>query len=200
MKNNNKRLPAAERKKQILKCAVKVFAGSNYYMAKMSDIAREAGISEAMVYKHFRSKKEIFLAVLQHMSTRIISFWEDEIDPDLSSLEKLRAMGLGYYNRMIKHPNELKVQFLAIAGVDDKDVFNRLRSDHQAYINYISSVIQQGIDKGEIRKDVDVNALAFVYNGSGIMMNMMRLLAFKRKFNEKTLIYILDSFLESIRA
>jgi AcrR family transcriptional regulator len=200
MKTREKRMPAAERKKQILKSAVKAFAKSNYYNTKVSDIAEAAGISEAMVYRHFPSKKAIFLAVLQHMSDRIITFWEDEIDPATAPLEMLRAMGVGYFQRMIKHPNELKVQFLAISGIDDKEIFNQLRSDHQKYIRHIAGVIQRGIDQGDIRADIDVNALAFAYNGSGIMMNMMRLLSFKRKFNEATVAYLLDFLIESIKA
>lgn len=200
MNNRKKRMPAAERKKQILKCAVKVFAKSNYYNTKVADIAHAAGISEAMVYRHFPSKKAIFLAVLQHMSDRIITFWKEEIDPTTGPLEMLRAMGLGYFKRMVKHPAELKVQFLAVAGIDDREIFDRLRSDHQKYIQHIAEVIQLGIDQGEIRGDIDVNALAFAYNGAGIMMNMMRLLAFKRKFNESTVVYLLDFWIESIRA
>ena len=200
MEPANKRLPAEERKKQILKCAVKVLARSNYYNTKMSDIAKEAGISEALVYKHFPSKKAIFLSVLKHMSDRILFFWQDEIAPTESALERLRFMLLGYYQRMIKHPNELKVQFMAVAGIDDKDVLKRLRKDQQNYIQSIADVIEEGIRKGEVRKDVDVNALAFAYNGSGIMMNMMRLLGFKRKLNEETVVSMIDHFIASIKA
>jgi AcrR family transcriptional regulator len=152
-----------------------------------------------MVFRHFSTKKSIFLAVLQHMSDRILTFWENEIDPETDPLEKLRAMGLGYYQRMIKHPNELKVQFLAISGIDDQEIFNRLRGDHQKYLQYITRVIQEGIDQGQIRKEIDVNALALAYNGAGIMMNMMRLLAFKRKLNLATVTYLMDYFIESIR-
>jgi AcrR family transcriptional regulator len=193
------RLPATERKKQILKCAVKVFARSNYYNTKMLDIATEAGVSEAMIYKHFSSKKEIFLLVLKHMSDRILTFAKKEIDPTQSPLQKLKWFLLGYYLRMIRHPNELKVQFMAISGIDDKDVLTRLRTDHQNYMKIFSDLIQDGICQGEIRKDVDVDALAFAYNGYGIMFNMMRLLGFKRKLNEKTVVSIIDHFIKSIK-
>jgi AcrR family transcriptional regulator len=199
MENKTKRIPAPERKKLILKGAVKVFAKSNYYRTKVMDIAAAAGISEAMVYRHFPTKKAIFLAVLQHMSDRILTFWENEIDPQTRPLDKLRAMGLGYYQRMLKHPNELKVQLLAISGIDDKEIFNQLRSDHQKYIDYISRVIQLGIDQGEIRPEVDVNALAFAYNGAGIMMNMMRLLSIQHNFNKATVTYLLDHWIASIK-
>ena len=103
---SKKRLPAEERKKQILKCAVKVFAKSNYRSAKVADIAAEAGISEAMVYKYFPTKKSIFLHILEHMSARIITFWQEELDRAPDTLIALRNMGFAYYERMKNHPNE----------------------------------------------------------------------------------------------
>ena len=197
---SGKRLSAAERKKQILKCAVRVFARSNYYNTRMVDIAKEAGISEAMVYKHFSSKKEIFLALLRHMSETIITSWEKESVSTMAAPEKIRAGLSDYYCRMIKHPDELKVHFLAVSGIDDRDIFTRLRDDHQSYVGFITRIVQDGIDQGEIRRDVDAGALGFAFNGLGIMMNMMQLLGFDREFDEKTLESILDHFVESIRA
>ena len=78
-------------------------------------------------------------------------------------------------------------------------MLKRLRTDQQNYIKQIADVIKEGIRRGEIRKDVDVNALAFAYNGSGIMMNMMQLLGFTQKFNEKTVISLIGHFIESIK-
>ena len=67
-----RRLPASERRKQILRGAVRVFARSNYRAAKVAEIAAEAGVSEALLYKLFPSKQAIFLEILQHMSQRIV--------------------------------------------------------------------------------------------------------------------------------
>jgi ribosomal protein L22 len=134
------------------------------------------------------------------MSDRILAFWENEIEPTHSAIETLRFMGMEYFRRMIQHPNELKVQFLAISGIEEEDIFNQLRNDHKKYIKYISAVIQRGIDQGEIRKDADVEALAVTYNGFGIALNMMRLLALKGKYSEETVSTILDHFLDSIKS
>ena len=61
-----KRLKAEDRRKQILKCAVKVFARSNYKTTRVADIAQEAGISEAAIYKYFAKKETIYLEILEH--------------------------------------------------------------------------------------------------------------------------------------
>ena len=199
MQKSRNRLPAEERKKQILKCAVKVFAKSNYRSAKMADIADEAGISEAMVYKHFPSKKVIFLKILQHMSGRIIKFWEEEAEKQQDPLTALRNMGLAYYKRMKRHPDELKVQFQAISEVDDKDIAKQLRREHMSYIGYIDSVLKKGVQQGTIKKDLDTGLIAFIFNGGGIVLNMMKLLCLNKPLIEDNLETLLDQYIDSIR-
>jgi AcrR family transcriptional regulator len=199
MQKPKKRIPAEERKKQILKCAVKVFAKSNYRSAKMADIANEAGISEAMVYKHFPSKKVVFLKILQHMSSRIITFWEEEEGKDQDALDVLKNMGLAYYKRMKKHPDELKVQFQAISEIDDKDIAKQLRRDHMSYIGYIDSILKKGVRQGTIKKNLDTGLIAFIFNGGGIVLNMMKLLSFDKEFVEGNFEKLIDQYIDSIK-
>jgi len=195
-----KRLPAKERRKKILLCAVKVFAKSNYQATRVADIAAKAGISEAAVYKYFPSKKSIYLEILRHMSERIITFWQEEVDKEQDPLDALRNMGRTYFTRMIKHPNEVKVQFQAISEVKDKAIADQLRQDHQSYRDFVSKVIKKGIQQGKVKKDVDVNALAWIYDSIGVMMNIAKLLSFEKEFNEKILIKIMEHMEDSIKA
>ncbi len=199
MQKYKKRIPAEERRKQILKCAVKVFAKSNYRSAKMADIANEAGISEAMVYKYFPSKKMIFLKILQHMSGRIITFWEEEVGKQQDFLNVLKKMGLAYYKRMKKHPDELKVQFQAISEVDDKDIAEQLRRDHMSYIGYIDSILKKGVQEGTIKKDLDTRLVAFIFNGGGIVLNMMSLLSLDKEFIGDNFETLFDQYIDLIR-
>ena len=195
-----KRLPAEERKKQILKCAVKIFAQTNFRSTRVSDIADEAGISEAAIYKHFPSKNTIYLDVLKHMSTRILTFWKEEIHKEPDAYQALRNMGLTYFRRMSMHPDELKVQFQAIAEVGNPEIADRLHQDHQNYMDLIGEVLKKGISDGSFKKDADPDILSWLFNGVGILMNMMNLLSFREKFNEKTVTKIIDHLLESIKA
>jgi TetR/AcrR family fatty acid metabolism transcriptional regulator len=195
-----KRLPAKERKKQILKCAVTVFARSNYQSARMADIAAEAGISEAAVYKYFPSKNAIYLNVLEHMSTRILTFWREEIDKEPDMYQALRNMGLTYFRRMSRHPEEVKVQFKAIAEAGNPEIAARLHEDHENYMRLIRKVIRKGIRDGSFKKDADPNTLGFLFDGVGILMNMMNLLSFEANFNEQAIVKIMEHLLDSIKA
>jgi AcrR family transcriptional regulator len=55
-----RRLTAEERRTGILDAALAVFSRSGYHSASIDDIAREAGVSKALIYEHFASKQELY--------------------------------------------------------------------------------------------------------------------------------------------
>lgn len=59
------RLPAAERRDQLLATALSTFAALGYHQASMNDIADAAGVTKPVLYQHFGSKRELFLDVLR---------------------------------------------------------------------------------------------------------------------------------------
>src|SRR5882762_504227 len=62
-----KRLSAAERRQQLLEAAAFVFAERGFEGAATLSIARRAGVSEALLFRHFSSKKNLFRAVLRDL-------------------------------------------------------------------------------------------------------------------------------------
>src|SRR6059058_1465559 len=58
------RLTAVERRQAVLDTACRVFSRSSYRGATTAEIAREAGISEPILYRHFGSKRDLYLACL----------------------------------------------------------------------------------------------------------------------------------------
>ena len=65
------RLPAAERRQQLLDTALATFARLGYHEASMNDIAEAAGVTKPVLYQHFGSKRELFLAVLGDVGGRL---------------------------------------------------------------------------------------------------------------------------------
>ena len=58
------RLPREQRRAQVLDAARAVFVESGYYAAGMDDIAERAGVSKPVLYQHFPSKLDLYLALL----------------------------------------------------------------------------------------------------------------------------------------
>lgn len=65
------RLPAAERRQQLLDVALDVFSRKGFHEASMNDIADAAGVTKPVLYQHFRSKRELYLELLREMGDRL---------------------------------------------------------------------------------------------------------------------------------
>src|SRR3954453_17939880 len=59
------RLPAARRRTQLLQVALGVFPDNGFHVTSMNDIAEAAGVSKPVLYQHFRSKRELYLELLE---------------------------------------------------------------------------------------------------------------------------------------
>jgi AcrR family transcriptional regulator len=195
-----KKLKAEERKKQIVKCAVKIFAKSNYKSTRVSNIAKEAGISEAAVYKYFPKKEAIYLEILEHIFRRVVTVWEEEYQTKENIPDLIRSMPQMYFSRMINHPDELKLHFQAISEVDVPAIADRLHKDHEYYLGFFRKILQKGIREGSIRKDIDIESVSWIFDAIGVIMNIARLLKFDKEFDQKTISNMTEMLIKSIQA
>ncbi|MGH2905407.1 MAG: TetR/AcrR family transcriptional regulator [Solirubrobacterales bacterium] len=79
------RLSRGERHDLILEHATKVFGTRGYHNVSMDDVAEQAGISKALVYQHFESKDELYLAVMrsftQQLGESVLPAWAQDLPP-----------------------------------------------------------------------------------------------------------------------
>ena len=193
------RLPAHERELQLLHAATTVFARSNYRVAGTADIAREAGVSEPMIYKHFPSKQALFLRILQRIGERIPALWTPvaaaETGDSLAALRRIRHV---YFDSLRAHADELKVQFQALAESDDPEIARQLRENHKAYVRFFARLIQRGQREGAIRADVDPYAAGWLLNGVGFTLTLVRLLGFDQSVGEQRITKMMDLCLDAL--
>lgn len=65
------RLPAAERREQLLHTAVEVFAEHGFHATSMNDVAEAAGVTKPVLYQHFSSKRELFIELLADIGAEL---------------------------------------------------------------------------------------------------------------------------------
>jgi AcrR family transcriptional regulator len=81
------RLQVDERRRQLLELGGRLFATHSYAELSMARIAREAGISKALLYHYFPSKQDFFVATLRQGAEEIAR--RTQPDPDLPPMEAL---------------------------------------------------------------------------------------------------------------
>ena len=97
------RLQVDERRRQLLELGARLFATHSYAELSMARIAREAGISKALLYHYFPSKQDFFVATLQQGAEEIAR--RTEPDPELPPMEALAGSIDGFLGWIEK--NEL---------------------------------------------------------------------------------------------
>lgn len=66
------RLPAVERRRQLLDVALEVFAARGFYGTSMDELAETAGVTKPVLYKHFGSKRALYIQLLEDVGERLI--------------------------------------------------------------------------------------------------------------------------------
>jgi AcrR family transcriptional regulator len=75
---NLRQLSAAESKAKVLEAAKEVFASCSYEQVKVAEIAERAGVAHGLVFHHFGSKRELYLAVLAEYRDRLANLHDED--------------------------------------------------------------------------------------------------------------------------
>ena len=108
-------LSFSERKRaSVLIGAAKVFVEEGFSQSTMDRVAQVAGVSKRTVYKHFRSKQELFNIIVDGIWTRITEWSVEWMNPEGDPHEELRAFALEMLHQVL-HPEVLPVLRMAAA-------------------------------------------------------------------------------------
>jgi AcrR family transcriptional regulator len=105
-----RRLPAASRRRQLLDVALETFAKSGLDATTMDDIAREAGVTKPLLYQHFKSKRALFLELLDDVVVRIVEALTGAAESTLGPRHQVERVCSEYF-RFVCH-NESAIRLL----------------------------------------------------------------------------------------
>jgi TetR/AcrR family transcriptional regulator len=164
------RLPAAERRQALIDVALDVFTEGSYRGTTTAEIAREAGVSEPILYRHFESKRDLYLACIEESWRRLRAFWEEAIAESPSPREWLPSMaGCVFALKETKHlVAELWMQAVVEAG-DDAEVRKFLRRHMREVHGYVANVIRRCQDAGAVNPDRDAEAEAWIFISGSLL-------------------------------
>ena len=91
------RLPRDQRRIQLLDAASEVFASKGYHAAAMDDIADAAGVSKPVLYQHFPSKLDLYLALLDQSCDRLVEVVEDALASTEDNADRVIATVAAFY-------------------------------------------------------------------------------------------------------
>lgn len=164
------RLPAEQRKAAVLDCACTMFATGSYRGTTTADIAREAGVTEPILYRHFASKRDLYLAVLEESWGRLRALWDGVVAAEEDPKLWIAAMGRAYFEATDPrlHSANLWIQSLTEAS-DDPAIRAYLRKHMREVHDYVAGVMRRSQEVGGILPDRDPSAEAWIFIAVGLL-------------------------------
>jgi AcrR family transcriptional regulator len=161
------RLSAENRRQAVLDTACAVFFRKSYRGATTAEIAREAGITEPILYRHFGSKRDLYLACLDEAWRQFREFAVEAIEQDPKGC--LGAIADAYMAKRSRlRLVDLWIQALTEASEDEviaKAVREQIRDVH----GFFADVIRRGQADGVVNTDRDPVAEAWIFVAGGLL-------------------------------
>jgi TetR/AcrR family transcriptional regulator len=149
------RLRKGERRRQLLSHAKHLFVTLGYHATTTEKIAAAAGVSEPVLYRHFDTKKALFLEVLAEVRAATVERWNAETNSLTDPLAKLHAIAELYLGTTFEHALEFGVMHRALLETGDEEVLAMLRGFYLESEELLAKVIAEGQQSGVFRRPLD---------------------------------------------
>ncbi len=164
------RLPAVERRRALVEAALRVFSEGSYAGATTAQIAREAGVSEPILYRHFASKRDLYFACLDEAWSRIRTRIEEKIE-ELGPADGWRAIGPATMREVKVLVPSLWMQAITEAG-QDPEIRRHVRGHMREVHDYFADVLRRVQAAGAIHPDRDPDAEAWIFVAGTLLVSV----------------------------
>jgi AcrR family transcriptional regulator len=170
------KLPADARRQQVLDVAIRVFAERGYEGASTLAIAVAAGVGEPTIYRHFASKRALFLAAFDRSSTELLGRWRAIAAESASPLEAIARIGAWYTEQLRTRPDDLLLRYRTLSHNQDAEITARVRTNYRETLAFVEDLYTQARERDEIDPSSDPRTLAWLFVAVGAALDQAQLL------------------------
>lgn len=162
------RLKAAQRKEQLLQIATQVFGKGGYAATTTAEIAHTAGVTEPILYRHFKNKQELFQAIIESVSAGMIAGLNALIEKENDPVKRLRKVCWGIPDHIRKFADSYHVLHGALTTSRDKKVIEVIRQHYGTIQSFFKQLIKQGQDAGAFDRKINPGRAAWHFVMAGV--------------------------------
>ena len=153
------RMPAAERRQQLLDIALKVFARDGYHETSMNALATEAGVTKPVLYQHFASKHNLVIEVLHRVGDRLHGSIVTAVRTEQTLRDRVEAGFRAFFRFFDEEPDAFAVLYESKLGAEPEFRGEALRIQ-AAFAETIARVIRNAGREDALAMASGVNGLA----------------------------------------
>lgn len=162
-----------ETQTKIMTAAIKLFSNLGYNKTSVDIICAEAGISKGAFYHHFKSKQELFLALLDGWLQTIDNAIEASKDKTAPETFMQMTEAFPYIFETAGEGLPMFLEFWLQAS-RDKKIWEASIAPYRRYQKYFSSLIRKGIRKGSfVEVDPELAARMIISTAMGLLLQSL---------------------------
>ncbi|MCA1920458.1 MAG: TetR/AcrR family transcriptional regulator [Flavobacterium piscis] len=171
------RLDTETRQSQIKKAVLEIISSEGIGNLSTRNLASKIGITEGALFRHFSSKKEIMLSILDDVKHELIATQEEiTFSSTLTAEEKLFKFLCKHIKYLVENKGITILLFSEAAHMNDSQLKKGLREILLTQKEYISRIIKQGMNEGIWDKSLNIENVATLYMGIPISLNIEMIL------------------------
>jgi AcrR family transcriptional regulator len=152
-----------DRQGEIIRAALELFVTRGFAATKLEDVARAAGVSKGLPYVYFRSKEELFKAVINEAIGDPLVRATEFVDSYEGSAEQLLRDLVGMFRQFADSPNGGVIKLILAEAGNFPEVARFYCADFDVRGRELfAKVLRRGIARGEFRRLPDVEATALI--------------------------------------
>ncbi len=191
-----------DRPKEIAEAAFEVFAEKGYAAARVDEVAKRAGVSKGLTYLYFKTKEELFKAVIRGVVVRRIDSLIDEVDStELTAEAFLRGPMVAFMQRIPGSRISIVLRLLIAEGHRHPDLLEYYYENVVGRgLAMLRRFLERGIETGEFRRTA-VNDMPQLIVAPMLLSAIWKMVFVKRSLDTDRLIEAhMDMILEHIKA
>ena len=156
----------SKRQQQIIEESINIIDSKGIQGFTIKNLSKEIGISEPAIYRHFKSKTEILLTILESFREMAQMFNATMKTHSGIAIEKINLMFTMMLEMFSESPSLVSVIFSEEIFKNEEQLNNKILDIHNIHQSTIENIIEKGQSEKSVRTDIDKKSLALIIMGS----------------------------------
>jgi len=168
------RMRAPQRRRQLLETAIKLFGQRGYHGTTTKELARAAGITEPILYRHFEDKLDLFVTLIGEVGKEVIRAWQAVLEDVDDPRKRLRILLEANPATHTRGRNVYRVIFQAMTELDGEQAIASAIRKHLSMLHgFLEKEIAALQKAGVVRRDEPAASMAWLLINAGTGYGMV---------------------------
>lgn len=183
MSASGNRQDRSDKRQRIVEAAIAVFAEKGFHSARVSDIARRAGVADGTIYLYFHNKDDLLLSIFEEKMELLLAELRRAIEGLDSPIDRMRAFARQHFAQLRRYP-ELAQVFQVELRQSHRFLREYRPEKLWQYLDVFGDLVREGQERGLVRPDLDVFLVKWAFFGALDELSIQWVLSRKRdRFN-----------------